>query len=360
LASSDWSPQVLHKVIGKTEPPPGMENLSISGSVLSWTMPRRVPDLAGFVFRFHYGNNLDWNSAAPLHTGLVTASPWEPETRPGGVVTIMGKAQDTSGNQSAATANIVMNLGDPPIANVVEQWDFDALGWPYDASESSGWTLVSGDPSANALDSFYGTDDQSFYGGDTESFYKASAYGQMVYVTPSISVSNALAGSIMTLEAQAQGVDLRIEYRLAGPGSFFGPDTASFYRDDTDPFYGPPGAWMPWPGQLIADNDAYQFRVTIGAGSDRGILQGLLLTIDAPDLEEVVSDLVISAAGTTIPYAKAFTLITAVTATLQANGSGAETVEVDKAVPLHPKIRAFNSAHVAVSGATADLVVKGY
>lgn len=374
LAQSDWSVEQMHQVIGKTEPPPNIENLSISGSVISWTLPRRVPDLAGYVFRFHYGNNLDWNSAAPLHTGVLTESPYDLITRPGGAVTIMGKAIDTSGNVSQATANIVMNLGDPPVANVLEQWDFDALGWPYDASESSGWTIVSGDPSADAIDSIYGTDDQSFYTGDTEPFYEAGAYRQMAYVTPPITVNSALAGSIMTLVAQVQGTDLRIDYRLSGPGSLYGPDAASFYDADTvafdpdlgiivvtsGPFYGPPGAWTPWPGQLVAQNDSYQFRVTIGAGVDRGILQQLVLTIDAPDIEETLANVAIAAGGTAIPYSKPFTSIKTVQATLQANGSGAETVETNKSIPLTPVIRAFNSAHVAVSGATADITLKGY
>jgi Putative phage tail protein len=360
LASSAWGVQLYHQVIGKTAPPPNIENLSISGSVLSWTLPRRVPDLAGYVFRFHYGNNLDWNSAAALHMGLITESPYALVTQPGGVVTIMGKAQDTSGNQSLATANIVMNLGDPPIANILEEWDFDALGWPYDASESTGWTLVGGHPTADALDSLYGTPDQSFYGGGTESFYDLSAYGQMVYVTEPVSISSVLADSIMTLVAQTEGIDLHIDYRLAGPGSFYGPDTESFYEPDTDPMYVPPGAWMPWPGQVIAESDAYQFRVTIGAGTTRGKITGLVLTVDAPDMEEQVPDLAIAAGGTVVPHIKPFTKIVTVQATLQANGSGAVTVEISKTNPLAPSIKAFNAAHAAVSGATADLTLKGY
>ncbi|MFV0678667.1 phage tail protein, partial [Variovorax sp. tm] len=268
LAVSDWGAQQLHQVIGKTDPPPNVENLSISADgLLSWSLPRRVPDLAGYVFRFHYGQNLDWNSAAPLHTGLVTDSPWQPDNRPGGVVTIMVKAQDTSGNQSFLVGSVVMNLGDPPIANVVESWNYDAMGWPYDAAESSGWAIVSGDPTANPLDSFYGSDDQAFYGGDTAPFYKAEAYAQMVYVTPPLSIGSALAGSIMTLVADVQGVDLRIEYRFAGPGAFYGPDSDSFYGPDADPRYGDAGPWQPWPGQLAVANDVYQFRVTIGAGA---------------------------------------------------------------------------------------------
>lgn len=360
IAVSDWGLQVGHIVVGKTEPPPNIENLSVSGSILSWSLPRRVPDLAGYVFRFHYGNNLDWNSATPLHTGVLTESPYDLLTRPGGLVTIMGKAIDTTGNVSLASANIVMNLGDPPIANVIELWDFDALGWPYMDGEQSGWTMVSGKPSADAIDSFYGTDDQSFYGDDTDPFYEAGAYAQMVYVTDEVVVNSALAGSIMTLESVTQGIDLRIEYRLSGPGSFYGPDNASFYRADADPFYGAAGPWQPWPGQLVAANDAYQFRLTIGAGTERGVIEELFLTIDAPDIDESLADVAISSAGTLIPYTKPFTAIKTVQATLQANGSGAETVEIDKSAPIAPVIRAFNSAHTAVSGATADIVIRGY
>jgi hypothetical protein len=360
LTASDWGTQVMHQVIGKTEPPPDIENLTISGSVLSWTLPRRVPDLAGFVFRFQYGNNTDWNSAALLHNGVITESPYDLVTRPGGVVTIMGKAQDTSGNQSNATANIVMNLGDPPIANIIEQWDFKALGWPFQPGEQSGWSFVSGDPSADSLDSLYGTDDQSFYGPDLDPFYDVGAYGQMVYVTNEIPIVSALAGSIMTLATQTQGTDLHIDFRLSGPGSLYGADNDSMYGPDADPFYDGPGAWQPWPGQLIAANEVYQFRVTIGAGVDRGILQQMVLTIDAPDLEEEIADLVVSSGGTTIPYTKNFTAIKTVQATIQANGSGARTPEITKTLPLAPVIRLLNAAGVAVSGATADITLKGY
>ncbi|CAA2105990.1 phage tail protein [Variovorax paradoxus] len=360
ITVSDWSPQLMHQVIGKTEPPPNVENLSIAGTVLSWSLSRRVPDLAGFVFRFHYTQNQDWNSAAPLHQGLVTESPWEPEMRPGGLVTIMVKAQDTSGNQSFLPGVVVMNLGDPPIANVVEEWDYKALGWPAAAGEQSGWTLVSGDPTADPLDSFYGSDNQAFYGGDTAPFYKAESYAEMVYVTTPLPIGSALAGSKMTVVADVQGIDLRIEYRLAGPGAFYGPDEDSFYGPDSEPFYGPPGDWMPWPGQIVVANDVYQFRVTLGAGATRGILQGLVVTVDAPDIEENIDNLAISAAGTVIPYNELFSVIKNIQATLQVNGSGAVTIRIDKTNPMAPVIWAYNAAGAAVAGATADITLKGY
>lgn len=360
LAVSDWSQTTYHQVIGKSEPPPELLNLSISGSVLSWQMPFVPPDLAGYVFRFQYGSSSDWNSAAPLHEGVLTESPYDLVTRPGGVVSIMGKAIDTSGNVSRQAALVVMNLGDPPIANILEQWDFHVLGWPGAPADQSGWTLVGGLPTANALDSFYGSDDQSFYRADADSFYKDETYAELVYVTDAISVVSALAGSIMTLEAEYEGLDLRIDYRLAGPGPFYGDDGQPFYGPDDESLYGAPGAWQPWPGQVVVARDSYQFRVRLGAGAQQGVLQSLVMTIDAPDLEEEVPDLAVSAAGTAIPYTKAFTAIKTVQVTLQANGSGAVTTETDKTLPLAPKVRAFNSAHTAVSGATVDITLKGY
>lgn len=360
LAVSDWGQQLLHTVIGKTEPPPNVENLTIAGAILSWSLPRRVPDLAGYVFRFHYGQNLDWNSAAPLHDGLITASPWEPEMRPGGVVTIMVKAQDTSGNQSVTAGSITMNIGDPPIANVIEEWDYKALGWPYDPSESYGWTFVGGDPLADPLDSFYGSDNQAFYGADTVPFYKEESYAEMAYITPLLPISSALAGSIMTVAAEVEGIDLRIEYRLAGPGAFYGPPDDSFYGLDADSFYGAAGDWMPWPGQIAVANDVYQFRVTLGAGATRGALRQFVVTVDAPDIEEQINDLSVAVGGTLIPYTKPFSVIKNIQITLQSGASTATTAEPTKTPNLTPKVTAYNSAHVSVGGASVDIVLKGY
>lgn len=353
---SDWTYSEIHQVIGKTEPPPDVVDLSISGPVLNWT-PVSALDLAGYVFRFHYGSNLDWGSAAPLNYGLIVSAPYDLITRPSGVVTIMCKAQDASGNQSKTAASIVVNLGDAPVANVVETFDFDAAGYP---GSFQGCSIVSGDIVADSTDSAYGTDNQSFYGADNDPAYEASTYGHMIYTTNDVAIGSALSGSIMTLAIETQGTDLFIEYRMSGPGSFYGADSDSAYGPDADPFYGPPGTWIPWPGQVVAANDAYQFRATIGAGAVQGKISAMSLIIDAPDIVEYLQDVVISASGTAIPYTKNFTSIKTVTATLQANESSAVTVETDKTVNLTPVAKVYNSAHTAVSGATVDFIIKGY
>jgi len=354
---SDWTYASLHQVVGKTAPPPNIVDFNISGSIITWT-PVVALDLKGYIFRFQYGSNLDWNSATPLHQGIITESPYNLLTRPSGAVTIMGKAVDTSGNESLATANIFTDLGDAPIQNVVETFDLDAMSYP---GVVSGGSLIAGDLLADTLDSFYGTDSQSFYTSELDSFYESSTFAQMVYTTDSITVTGALAGSLMTIVAATSGVDLVIEYRFPDSTPFYGLDGESFYGADADPFYaGVQGVWLPWPGQVVAVNDVYQFRVTLGAGTSQGIISQMSIVIDAPDIIDYVDDLLVSATGTAIPYTKVFNVIKNVQATLQSNGSGAETIEVDKTINLTPTIKAYNSSHVAVSGATSDITIRGY
>lgn len=355
LALSDWNLQTTHQVIGKTEPPANVLDLSIAGLVLTWTAVTDI-DLAGYVFRFHYGANFDWGTAAPLHTGLQLSSPFTLSTRPAGVVTIMCKAQDTTGNQSLASANIVTDLGDVPVANVVETFDFD----PAYPGTITGGAVSGGNILANDTDSFYGTDSQSAYGEENAPAYDATSYDQVIYITPEVGVVSVLSGSLMTLDTSTEGTDLRIDYRLAAPGSAYGAENDSAYGLNDEPFYSAPGAWAPWPGQVMAEPEVYQWRITIGAGAVRGQINTFAVVIDAPDIVEYLQDVTIAAAGTAIPYTAAFTAIKTITATLQANASGAVTLETDKTTPLTPTVKAYNAAHTSVSGATADFILKGY
>lgn len=353
---SEWVYSAIHNVIGKTEPPPGIPELFIDGTVLSWEEVT-ASDLAGYVFKFHYGNNTDWNSATLLYNGLITESPFDLQTLPYGVVTIMGKAIDTSRNESQTSANIFTDLGDPLVENVLAEYNFD----PAYSGTVSGGTVSGGNVVANSLDSFYGTDSQSFYDSDSLSFYEPSAFAQVIYTSSEVLIDTVLIGSRLVLELGTEGEDVVIEYRLVGADPFYGADLDSFYGADGDPFYdSAPGPWLVWPGSITATVEVYQFRVTIGAGPIQGKILDMGLVVDALDLMETIADLVIGSTPTVIPYLTTFTNIKTVQATLQANVSGAITVEINKTVPLSPTILAYNNSHTPVNGASADITIQGY
>lgn len=256
---------ITHTVVGKTEPPSNVPAFSIDGVILNWTHVTDL-DLAGYELRFHYGNNGDWGTAAPLSFGIVTESPFALVSRPSGTVTIMIKAIDTSSNYSYFPTSIITDLGDAPISNVVETINFD----PAFLGTLTDCTLSSGDLVANSTDSFYGDDAASFYGLDTLPFFEESSYKTLVYETGEIRISSALSGSIATLVFDYEGTVLKIEYRLVNPEPFYGATDNSFYGADDSPFYdGSGGQWIPWPGQISVTNDIYQFRVTIESGGSQ-------------------------------------------------------------------------------------------
>lgn len=118
----------MHRVIGKTAPPSNVPWFLMDGDRLTWGA---VPDLdlSGYRIRFQYGTNRSWSDAVPLHTGLLTQSPYTPELRPQGTITLMIKAVDMSGNESGSPAYILAGFGDAVVANVVEVFDFKALGY---------------------------------------------------------------------------------------------------------------------------------------------------------------------------------------------------------------------------------------
>lgn len=349
---------ISHTVVGKTEPPGNVPLLSVDAISLSW-LPVGDLDLAGYVLRFNYGNNPSWGTATPINGGLITQSPFDWTLRPSGPVTVLIKAVDTTGNESYLPTPLYTDLGDAPIANVVEAFDFH----PLFAGTKTNCTVVGSQLLAASTTSFYPADLQPFYPVDAAPFYPVDAYAAMVYVTEWVYVSAVLAGSQATLQLAYLGDGLLVEYRTGSPEPMYGGDaTAAFYEPADEPFYGTQSdeGWQLWPGQTTSRDDIYQFRITIGSGAVRGTINSMSLVIDAPDIEEVIDDFVIAAGGTVIPLSKPFTVVKGIQATLQAGGSGAVNVITNKANNLAPVITAVNTSLVSVAGASADLTIKGY
>jgi hypothetical protein len=352
LAVGLWSAQVVHVVLGKTEPPPDVQTFYQDGDLLSWGSVAAA-DLAGYEIRFNYGVNTWWPTAARLHVGLLTDSPYQMSQRPVGLVTLMIKAVDTSGNASANAAIIVANLGDIPPENLL-------LEWPQAPTFADGTIegahVDAGVLVADDLDRFFESSDEAMFRPDTDDFYPASSYSDMRYtwgVTPTSPGTLLLAHAVSASQ-------YAIEVRRASQDAMFSPP-ADLMFGGAGYFFGPPGEWVVWPGSLqISAAENIEFRISAAGGAQQGQISIATAQLDVPDVVEDFADLVILSAGTRLPIASAYREIVNVQLTVQADGNGGLTARTeDKDATLGPLVRVFNAAGTAVDG-LIDATVQGY
>lgn len=337
--------------------PADVTTFLLSDDTLSW-LPVSDVDVAGYRARFNYGSNPDWGAATALHEGLLTASPWTMPVRPPGQVTLLIKAVDVAGIESANAAVIYTDLGYPVVEKIVETIDLDALGYP---GTLTGGTLSGGDLVADSGTRFWPSDDnQAFWGADSATFWPTTTYSAMVYEA-SVEPTMATTGSTMTIAADVTATRYDIEYRPNGPGLFWGADDgAAFWGDDADTFWPAPPDYQPWPGAIAVSNQPYDIRVSTAAGAVQGVVATLTVSIDVPFIDETLNDVVIAAAGTRLPIVQSYRGIDNVQITVQADGNGAIGCRIeDKNADLGPLIKTYNSAGTAVDG-LVDARIRGY
>lgn len=352
-ALGNWA-TAAHTVVGKTEPPPDVSTFAINDDRLSWTYPTGVLDLDGFEVRFNYGSNDWWDSATPLHSGIITDNPYTMTRRPVGPVTLLIKAVDTSGNYSVSALAIVTELGDQTTDNIL-------LSWPqaptFAAGVIEGGTLVGAELQADALDEFFAPALESMFTPGSSDFFPAGLYGDMTYtwfVTPTS------AGTLL-LEHDIDAGQYSIECLRASQDAMFTPAADLAFEPAADYLFGPPGVWAVWPGSLsVSAAELVGFRITALGGGVQGRIIAATVRLDVPDIVEQFSDLVIAAAGTRLPIAEVYRAIAIVQITTQADGNGGITARAeDKDPALGPLIQVFDAGGIAVDG-LIDATIQGY
>jgi hypothetical protein len=350
LAVSDWGGQKSHVVVGKSEPPADVGTFAITGRSLSWTTAAADVDLAGAEIRFNYGNNLAWGSATPLHSGVLAASPWMPPLMPPGLITLLIKNIDTSGNYSVSAAVIVANLGDVLTDNIVETYDDAASGF---AGTKTNCTVSGGDLVADdSGDLFWGDSNANFWSGGAASlFWPTATYLALTYVLGH-AVTAAEADARLTLDHTIEASSYTIEFRYDTQGAFWGVGTDAFWGADGDPFWEPPTAWQVWPGELLdVGVGTIEFRITTQAGLEQGVVSALTLNFDVEDEFEELDDVAVGAAGVRLAITKSYRSIKNIQLTLQDDGGTAISAQwVDKDATLGPLVQCINSAGTLVAG----------
>ncbi len=342
--------RLLYAVRGLSAPPPNVQAVTVSGQVVTWPAVN-VPDLAGYVVRFNYGQDSWWEYAAPLHTGLVTETPYRLERTPVGECTVMVKAVDTSGNESEAAASAVYVFAEPAVANVLLSYDQH----PTFTGTITDGALVAGSLLANATDNFWAPDDAPFWAPSEEGFWGTSLYAAMVY---EFAVSPTEAGTLV-LQLGVTG-SYRVEYQTGGAEPIWSPGADDFWAPADDAFWGVASAWQLWPGSLVVDGAlGVRFRITTAPGAVRGVINTLTAVLDVPDVAERLAAVAISSAGTRLPITQSYHAIKTVHLTVHSGATGTSARIVDKDATIGPLVQVINAAGTAVAG-TVDADIQGY
>jgi hypothetical protein len=288
LATSDWGPQQVHIVVGKTAPPAVPTGVSITQELVFFRAPSDL-DLAGVRVR-----SIPGKATAPAFSrgvdvidGIVRISPARIERKLYGVQTIMVVAEDTSGNQSAP-AIATLDFGQPDLASAVWSRVFSAESFAgtYTACSLSGGNVVAdvdATSSVYALDNLYGEPDVY------ATLYQALQWQTGMVLPPyagTLALSSAFAGNSPT-----------VEYRISG-------DTVVDLYASSDVYasadlYGPPGAWALWPGALqVSRATPIEFRVTINASSEQGTISAFTPSLIMDVKDQTFINITVGAAGT--------------------------------------------------------------
>jgi hypothetical protein len=353
LAIGDWSVQVQHQVLGKTEAPPDVDSLAINGLVLTWP-PVDALDLAGYRLRAIPGTTANWAGGFALHEGIITDPPYTLTASLGGLYCYMVVAVDTSGNESAMPASISASSAYTLAGNTLESWPQAPLfeGTKV-AGTVSGGLLVA--DSTGTL--FWGADSNLHWTTDASLYWGATSYSAMVY-TFGIGPSSA---GLLVLESEIAGDVVSVDMRRGSVSSFWSSDAAAFWTSDPAAFWSPiTAAWAPWPGALeVVAGEYIEIRVTTSSGATQGVITTLTPYLDVPTVEDYVDNAVVSAAGTRLPLGKAFRAIKNIQLTVQQDGGSAVTARwVDK-LATGPLVQALDITGTPVAS-TVDAYLKGY
>jgi hypothetical protein len=359
---SDWT-QIAHTVIGKSAAPADVSLFTIEGTRLTWT-PVSDADVragGGYRLKFHFGVNRSWGDANALHNGIVTDSPFDLQIIPSGATTLMIKAVDSSDNESENPAVILWNFGDPIVANVVETFDLKAAGFVGTTTNGSvsGGNLVA-DVLASPL-MWNANSSANFWSWDSAALLWATTmYKQMTYVD-SVTITEALSGSRLTIEATVAGDPWSLEYRENSQKAMWDADGATvMWSTDTSTLWWDAPAWTTWPGSIEVSDTIIDVRITTGQATTQGEISELTVTVDAPDIVENLDDVSILAAGTRLSLTKTFAVIKNVQLTVQNDGGTAITARTeDKNATLGPLIKCLDAAGSATTG-LVDARVQGY
>jgi hypothetical protein len=354
IAASSWSVQQAHEVLGKSEPPPDVPFMIVAGTVATWGSVSAT-DLAGYRLRaWAQAGTPNWSQAAPLHEGVLTATVLDLAGRLEGVSSLLVKAVDTSGNESATARAAAVPLLSTLAGNTFTSWP-QAPGF---AGAITGGAVSGGVlQAADSGDLFWpATNAALFWGADnTANFWPAQTWLQMVY---ECSLTTPRAGTL-AIQSTITGSHV-VEVQRDDQTTFWGNDANAFWGDNAASFW--PAftpVWQAWPGALgVAIAEPVRLRVTVNGGATRGQITAFTPFLDVPTLRFPFQQFAVGAGGTRVALPTGWTQVRGVTGTVvNTGGAGVTLTQEDFAVTPGPLIAVRNASGVLVAGVANGEVI---
>lgn len=336
----------------------------------------RKPTHAGIEFRFHAGNNRDWESARPMQQAgtLISELPFETELLASGIYTVMAKAVDASGNKSRNAAFVIVDLGARAFENIIEAFDLGAAGFLGTAvgGEVEAGEVLATDPGtpgwADGATPAWSNDNDPAWSFDADIGWSADAMPAWTNdsdpawstIYSGLTYSDGFevgAAGFLTLQASGDGA-MAILYRNRDSGPGWSNDGDAAWSDDAAPAWSV-ADWIPYSGPVRTTVGRHEVRVEIPSGPVRGRIVSLTALLDLDDQIESIEDLVVPLEGIRLPLTKEWHSIINIVPTVQHDGNGATSIRVvDKDPDAGPLIFAVNDNNEVVAG-LFDLLVHG-
>lgn len=322
--------------VGKDSLPPDV--LALEAEVISdgfrryyWNFTYPEPnDIAGFKLKYIQGTNPNWNKAYEVQAGLVVSQPFETKTVRQGAHTIMIKAVDNSGQESANFAACVVDFGDLLEDNVLYKKDF---------SENL-WADVETDGVKNQFDGYihalqvsyrYSTPEAFFYGEPTNYFYNeqyANFYIDAIFTAP--------ASGNFWLQYDIEGA-ANLVYRIRNRDNIFKQYSTKV---------------------AVKAGDVIEIRLENQGGTTDTIIKKVIAIVDVPDREEHFKNINIPTSGVELAIATPNYQTTAVRMDdIKIVGGKAIFPQIVSYTPCVIKVVDINGNAVAT---TADITWQGF
>lgn len=326
-------------VVGKDTPPADV--ISMDSEILPtgvrrfwWNFTYPKPnDIAGFKIKYTQGTGANWNNAYELHTGLVTAQPFETAALRDGVHTVMIKAVDNSGNESEHACYCVLNLGEPLQDNIIYQKDVSNNSW---SSVNHNGTIVNG--------SIRGT--QPGKALDVYIPVQPLSYGQF------------------WIDFEIPNGSATIQYCLLNGSLAWSLPSNSSWHTASAKQWQFSGIYKPYTGKvMVGSTDTVHIMVHIEPDANEyACLNKFIVNVDVPDRMETFDNVIISTSGTVLPIKTPHYYTSAVRAnTIQSNTAGILELEVVDRIPCKIKVNKVDADGTKTAvDAVADVTWQGF